>query len=64
MRLSIQDYEGLSSIPPGKELILNAGELVLLRGDSGAGKTRLLLRILDLDSEPIGRIEIDGETVG
>jgi len=59
--IEITDYPELFSDgePLGdRPLLVETGTLIVVRGESGAGKTRLLRRLLDLDPVPLGRLRL------
>ena len=67
-RLTVRDYPGMRGPkdPAGVArgcFSLEPGQLRYVRGASGSGKSRLLKRIIDLDPEPLGRIQLDGRAV-
>ncbi len=61
--LTVRNYAGIRGPGGNNEFVLRSGELLFVRGESGAGKSRLLRRIVDLDPERVGTIELDGTPV-
>ncbi|MAE75401.1 MAG: ATP-binding protein [Planctomycetes bacterium] len=61
--LTIGDYPGLCGPHGDGVLRLGPGEMIVVRGKSGAGKSRLLRRMIDLDPEPVGDIRFRGTAV-
>ena len=61
--LELRKYPGLSTHDHTDSVSLANGELLFLRGASGAGKSRLLRRIIQLDPEDAGQISFRSRAV-
>ncbi len=61
--LKIQDYPGIKGVLGVGRFSMEQGTTAFVEGPSGAGKTRLFRRIVDLDPEPMGEILFEGLNV-
>ena len=61
--LQVQNYAGIKGVHGVGHFAVEQGTTAFVEGPSGAGKTRLFQRIVDLDPEPIGNILFEGKNV-
>ncbi len=59
----VKSYDGVTNVVDGLNLTINSGELVVLIGSSGSGKSTILRMINRLNSITGGDILIDGESI-
>jgi ABC-type multidrug transport system ATPase subunit len=61
--LEVWDYPGVQGVLGKEKFEIGEGTTAFVEGPSGAGKTRLFRRIVDLDPEPVGTIIFEGQNV-